>query len=595
MGPLGLEEDALLRKLRNNRRRFQRRMQQLIEKYNHPFEDDLLVQMSTLTYQTPQGLKIWGGKLIKKGSEGLIQVFNVSVCCPNALLGRSAENPGDPADSTPFPREQDPLCPCPAVLATAPRNDRLSLLGTSSNSCVSSQNFKADDICDVTISDLYAGMLHSMSRLLSTKPSSIISTKTFIVQSWSSRRRHAHRSRARVSKVHSEGDRRSRRERPTPCSEPQQETGPLRDCKNLVHITQHKPGLKLDKAFLAGNKTQILKLDSSWKELQMAPRQHSSLTSLDLNRVHRPDQENRFRMLNGLISPVKVVSRPRMLPIQGQNRFREIEVKFNKLHQECCPSPTKRSCPDGLPGSWAVDVYRGGSRSPGSPGSLRSSETHRRRLPFSKVKVKRLSEAFENLGKRCVDIGRGPPESQPSPSPSKDSPSQSRGHSWQTSSLFQGHNSGTFRQSLSPSQGEPLCCGRNRYKEIKEKFDQLHQKYCQTSPRQAKSPAHHGMPLDEASAEVPLQTQELFGKSKRDSPFQKWSPSPQWHMLSPQGSPAAEAYPSAQSVQGAGRDSQFPAKRRRLCGHRASFQDLSEVDEVDPRSGELGSPVQAGW
>uniref|UniRef100_A0A8D2DMS9 Uncharacterized protein n=1 Tax=Sciurus vulgaris TaxID=55149 RepID=A0A8D2DMS9_SCIVU len=52
-GP-GLEEDALLQKLRNSRRRFQRRMQQLIEKYNHPFEDDPLVDLATLTYQTPQ-------------------------------------------------------------------------------------------------------------------------------------------------------------------------------------------------------------------------------------------------------------------------------------------------------------------------------------------------------------------------------------------------------------------------------------------------------------------------------------------------------------------------------------------------------------
>ncbi|MBZ3874045.1 Holliday junction recognition protein [Sciurus carolinensis] len=572
MGSPGLEEDSLLRKLRNNRRRFQRRMQQLIEKYNHPFEDDPVVQMSTLTYQTPQG-----------------------------YCGRvTAENHGDPAESTPFPRERDPLCPCPADLATAPRNDSLSVLGTSSSSSVSSQTFEAYDICDVTISDLYAGMLHSMSRLLSTKPSSIISTKTFIVQSWSSRRRHAHRSRARVSKVHSEGDRRSWRERPTPCSEPQQETGPLRDCKNLVHVTRHKPDLKLDKAFLAGNKTQILKLDSGWKELQMAPCRHSSLTSLDLNRVHHPDQENRLRMLNGLISPVKVVSRPRMLPIQAQNRYREIEAKFNKLHQECCTSPRKRSCLDGLLGSWAVDVYRGGSGSPGSSGSLRSSDTHRRCLPFSKAKVKRLSEAFENLGQRCVDIGRGPPESQPSPSPLKDSPLQSRDHSWQTSKLFQGHNFGTFRKSLSPSQIsvpriEPLGCGRNRYKEIKEKFDQLHQQYCQASPQQAKSPAHLGMPPDEASAEVQLQTQELFRTSKHDSPFQKWSPSLQWHMRSPQGSPAAEAYPSAHSTQAAGRDPQFPAKRHRLCGHQAAFQDPSEVEEVDPRPGEQGSPVQAGW
>uniref|UniRef100_A0A8D2IJ84 Holliday junction recognition protein n=1 Tax=Urocitellus parryii TaxID=9999 RepID=A0A8D2IJ84_UROPR len=74
----GLEEDALLQKLRDSRRRFQRRMRELIEKYDQPFEDDPLVQMATLTYQTPQGLKIWGGKLIAEGSEGLIQVGNVS-------------------------------------------------------------------------------------------------------------------------------------------------------------------------------------------------------------------------------------------------------------------------------------------------------------------------------------------------------------------------------------------------------------------------------------------------------------------------------------------------------------------------------------
>uniref|UniRef100_A0A8C5YVM3 Uncharacterized protein n=1 Tax=Marmota marmota marmota TaxID=9994 RepID=A0A8C5YVM3_MARMA len=51
----GLEEDALLQKLKDSRRRFQRRMRELIEKYDQPFEDDPLVQMATLTYQTPQG------------------------------------------------------------------------------------------------------------------------------------------------------------------------------------------------------------------------------------------------------------------------------------------------------------------------------------------------------------------------------------------------------------------------------------------------------------------------------------------------------------------------------------------------------------
>ncbi|VTJ60693.1 Hypothetical predicted protein [Marmota monax] len=621
----GLEEDALLQKLKDSRRRFQRRMRELIEKYDQPFEDDPLVQMATLTYQTPQGLKIWGGKLIAEGSEGLIQYplgkpedrmedpgyaaargdEPVPLC--TLVLGAgpcgsvSAESPGDPMELTPSPRELDPLCPCPADLATASRNDSLSLLGTSS--CVSSQSFEADDICDVTISDLYAGMLHSMSRLLSTKPSSIISTKTFTLQSWRSRRRHVRRGRVLVSERHcarARCSRRGSRERPAPCSEPRQEAGPLRDCKNLLHVAQHEPSSKLDRAFLAGNKAQSLKLDPRWKELQVTPWKHSSLT-LDLNTVHYPDQENRLRMLKWLISPVKIVSRPKMLPSPAENRYREIEIKFNKLHQECCPSVGKRASPDGFSGSWAMGVYRGGSVSPRGLGGLK---TLRRSLPFSKAKPKGLSEAFENLSKRCVEVGRGPPESDASPSLPK-----SRGHSWQTSGLLQGHSSGTFRKAWSPRQAisvprvEPLACERNRYNEIKENFDQLHQEYCQRSPRQAlqaKAPVPLGVSPDKADVGVQSQTQELFGKSNRDSVFQKLSPSPQWHMRSPQGSPAAEAHPSAHSAHGTRRDPQFPAKRHRLSdpqarGHRASFQDSSEVDEADPRPGEQGGPPQASW
>ncbi|XP_021582732.2 Holliday junction recognition protein isoform X1 [Ictidomys tridecemlineatus] len=682
----GLEEDALLQKLRDSRRRFQRRMRELIEKYDQPFEDDPLVQMATLTYQTPQGLKIWGGKLIAEGSEGLIQYppgkpedrmedpgyaaargDEPVPLCPLVLradpggsdaraavdLGSplaqalvpsvpwsplknelrrkyltqvdallqdagcfegtdkrgtsdtpmtpvpslaspampgpgpcgsvSAESPGDPMELTPSPRELDPLCPCPADLATASRNDSLSLLGTSS--CVSSQSFEADDICDVTISDLYAGMLHSMSRLLSTKPSSIICTKTFIVQSRSSRRRHVRRGRVLVSERHcarARCSRRGSRERPAPCSEPRQETGPLRDCKNLLHVAQHEPSSKLDRAFLAGNKAQSLKLDPRWKELQVTPWKHSSLT-WDLNTVHHPDQENRLRMLKWLISPVKIVSGPKMLPSPAENRYREIEIKFNKLHQECCPSVGKGA----------------------SPGGLGGLKTLRRSLPFSKAKRKGLSEAFENLSKRCVEVGRGPPESDASPSLPK-----SRGHSWQTSGLLQGHSSGTFRKAWSPRQAisvprvEPLACERNRYNEIKENFDQLHQEYCQRSPRQqalqAKAPAPLGVSPDKADVGVQSQTPELFGKSNRDSVFQKLSPSPQWHMRSPQGSPAAETHPSAHSAHGSRRDPQSPAKRHRLSdpqarGHRASFQDSSEVDEADPRPGEQAGPPQASW
>uniref|UniRef100_A0A8C9QD79 Holliday junction recognition protein n=1 Tax=Spermophilus dauricus TaxID=99837 RepID=A0A8C9QD79_SPEDA len=574
------------------------------EKYDRPFEDDPLVQMATLTYQTPQGRE---RPEYKRGTSDTPMTPVPSLASP-AMPGPgpcgsvSAESPGDPMELTPSPRELDPLCPCPTDLATASRNDSLSLVGTSS--CVSSQSFEVDDIYDVTISDLYAGMLHSMSRLLSTKPSSIISTKTFIVQSWSSRRRHVRRGRVLVSERHCARARCSRRgsqERPAPCSEPRQETGPLRDCKNLLHVAQHEPSSKLDRAFLAGNKAQSLKLDPRWKELQMTPWKHSSLT-WDLNTVHHPDQENRLRMLKWLISPVKIVPRPKMLPSPAENRYREIEIKFNKLHQECCPSVGKQASPDGFSGSWAMGVYRGGSEGPRGLGGLK---TLRRSLPFSKAKPKGLSEAFENLSKRCVEVGRGPPESDASPSLPK-----SRGHSWQTSGLLQGHSSGTFRKAWSPRQAisvprvEPLACERNRYNEIKENFDQLHQEYCQRSPRQqalqAKAPAPLGVSPDKADIGVQSQTRELFGKANQDSLFQKLSPSPQWHMRSPQGSPAAEAHPSAHSAHGSRRDPQSPAKRHRLsgpqaCGHRASFQDSSEVDEADPRPGEQGGPPQASW
>lgn len=53
-------EDSLLQKLRDSHHRFQRHMQQLLEKYNQPFEDAPLVQMSTLTYTTPQGKASFG-------------------------------------------------------------------------------------------------------------------------------------------------------------------------------------------------------------------------------------------------------------------------------------------------------------------------------------------------------------------------------------------------------------------------------------------------------------------------------------------------------------------------------------------------------
>ncbi|XP_074090756.1 uncharacterized protein LOC141521768 [Macrotis lagotis] len=56
----------LMEKLQASSRQFTSIMGNLVAKYNHPFEGDTLVHMSTLTYQTPLGLREWGGKLVTK-------------------------------------------------------------------------------------------------------------------------------------------------------------------------------------------------------------------------------------------------------------------------------------------------------------------------------------------------------------------------------------------------------------------------------------------------------------------------------------------------------------------------------------------------
>ncbi|NP_001269891.1 Holliday junction recognition protein isoform b [Homo sapiens] len=652
-----VEDDQLLQKLRASRRRFQRRMQRLIEKYNQPFEDTPVVQMATLTYETPQGLRIWGGRLIKERNEGEIQpavpqsplknelrrkyLTQVDILlqgaeyfeCAGNRAGRdvrvtplpslaspavpapgycsriSRKSPGDPAKPASSPREWDPLHPSSTDMALVPRNDSLSLQETSSSSFLSSQPFEDDDICNVTISDLYAGMLHSMSRLLSTKPSSIISTKTFIMQNWNSRRRHRYKS--RMNKTYCKGARRSQRsskENFIPCSEPVKGTGALRDCKNVLDVSCRKTGLKLEKAFLEVNRPQIHKLDPSWKERKVTPSKYSSLIYFDSSATYNLDEENRFRTLKWLISPVKIVSRPTIRQGHGENRQREIEIRFDQLHREYCLSPRnqpRRMC---LPDSWAMNMYRGG---PASPGGLQGLETRRLSLPSSKAKAKSLSEAFENLGKRSLEAGRCLPKSDSSSSLPKTNPTHSATRPQQTSDLHvQGNSSGIFRKSVSPSKTlsvpdkEVPGHGRNRYDEIKEEFDKLHQKYCLKSPGQMTVPLCIGVSTDKASMEVRYQTEGFLGKLNPDphfQGFQKLPSSPLGCRKSLLGSTAIEA-PSSTCVARAitrdgTRDHQFPAKRPRLSEPQGSGRQgnsLGASDGVDNtvRPGDQGSSSQ---
>ncbi|XP_025914145.1 Holliday junction recognition protein isoform X2 [Apteryx rowi] len=46
--------------LRLSNARFAAAINRILERYNHPFEDDLLISMETLTYDTPDGPKQWG-------------------------------------------------------------------------------------------------------------------------------------------------------------------------------------------------------------------------------------------------------------------------------------------------------------------------------------------------------------------------------------------------------------------------------------------------------------------------------------------------------------------------------------------------------
>ncbi|XP_023113640.2 Holliday junction recognition protein [Felis catus] len=702
--PLG--EDALLWQLRDSRRRFQTRMQRLIEKYNQPFEDAPLVQMSTLTYETPQGLRIWGGGLVKEKNKEQIQDSPVKTFedAPDSRSGgdpaeaearglalpepstrvlgvdsKSGDDaslcPEDVAAGTFMPAEpwsplknelrrkyltqvdvllQDEGClectgdgggedarvtlspplaspagpapgrrgrvsgespggpvkpasrPCSADLAVVPRSDSVSLQGTGGHSFSSSLSFEPDDICDVTISDLYAGMLHSMSLLLSAKPSCIISTKTsFVLHNWSSRRRC---SRSRVNRTHCRGGRRPHRasqERLPVRAGPGRDRGALRDCENVLDASGQKTGLKLDKAFLEVNKSQVLKWGPSWKEFKelrsLTPQGRSLLPYGDSRAVCHLDQKNRYKALKWLISPVKIVSRPRILPGKRGNHYREIEIRFDKLHQEYCPSPRKQPVLTSLPESSAVDVYRGGPASPRGP---RGFETRRLSGTFGTAEAKRFNEAFEELGDRARGAGRCLQRRGSPPPLPETSPVQGPRRSEQTL-LFQGNNSlGTLRKSASPNRPtsvagvQPLSCGRDRYKEIKEKFDKLHQKYCQQSPPRTKALLRVGACPDKASLEVRYQRGTL-GKLNPDSGFQsppKLSASPQQSIERPLRLTATEAQPLTCLVLTAARGLRSPPKRRRLsdsvlCGRWASSQDSSRVvGQPIPRPGERSSP-----
>ncbi|KAK2503477.1 hypothetical protein MC885_019069 [Smutsia gigantea] len=613
-----LADDALLRKLRDSRHRFQRRMQQLIEKYDQPFADAPLVRMSTLTYETPQDSShtdadatlyqedlVAGALMCTDDRDGKDTRMTLTPSLASSArpaqghcCGGSGETLRGPAKLASSMREFIPSHPCSTDLAIMPRSDSLLLQQTSGDSFSSSQSFEAD-ICNVTISDLYAGMLHSMSRLLSVKPSCIISTKTSIVQNWHSRRRH--RFKSRMNKTYCRGGRQSQRSSQDSlslCSEPVKEVEALRDCKNLLDAFGRNTGLKLGKAFPEANKCQIHKLDTSWKELKEAPQ---ALTYVDFSAMQHLDQENRYLTLKWLISPVKIASRPRILPGRGGNH-REIELKFDKLHQEYCLSPRKQPPLAFRPYSSALGVYRAG---PASPGGSQGFETYRPSRPSIRAKAKRLNEALENLGTRAPEAGRHLAKRGSSPLPSEIGPAQGLGHSEWIADLFQGNNLEIFRKSVSPQKAisvprsQSVGIRRDRYGEIKEKFDKLHQKYCQKS-LEMKVPLCTGASLDKASV-VQHQKEYFLGKLNLHSGVCKLPSSPQQSTERSLGSTTVEVHPSPCFALAAGQGHQYPAKRRRLSDPQVYRQLANSPDSLCvlgralPGPGEETGFLQRNW
>ncbi|XP_058520285.1 Holliday junction recognition protein [Ochotona princeps] len=628
-----LEEDALLRELGDSRRRFQSRMRQLVEKYNQPFENDPLVEMATLTYETPQGLRIWGGRLVKERSDVPIQVKRNSSTPPAVARGRElsvdstggleADSEGSAVDASPdreaaaswaatpvvpqgpletelrwkyltqvdillqdaefferaarrdgqdpcwtlatpapgnadvgpakpasSPQEWGPSCPGSADTTMVPEDASLCLLGTDRNSSCGSQGWATKDMCDVTISDLYAGMLRSMSRLLSTRPAGVISTRTSFLRAWSCRRRQRHKS--RLNRTYCKLSRPSHRgatRPPVPSPKPGARAGVLTECGNLLDVSHRKTGSELKEA-LEENKSPCKTLDPDWKELPLTPWRKAAWVPQDASPVRDLGRENRLRTLQWLISPVKIVSRPGVLQGHGQHRYREIEVRFDKLHQEYCLSPRQQPGLPGLAGFWALDVRGGRSWSPGH------SETQRPSPSVSRAKGRRLREAFEHLG-RCLGAGGGPSEGSLCPSPTRTGPlcpSPARTGLPRPSHPQQGQGSSpSWSGKLAPSRAisgprtESLGSQRSRYDEIKEGFDRLHQKYCH-KPQQATAPAHGA---------------GIQARQPADDTLHSWlqKSSPQCHRQSLLGLSTARDGASADTTR---QDYQTPAKRRRL-------------------------------
>ncbi|XP_007667094.2 Holliday junction recognition protein isoform X1 [Ornithorhynchus anatinus] len=91
-----MEAHDIADRLRRNRDKFFATMGRILEKYNHAFEDDVIVCLETLTYNTPVGPKVWGEtpqkiKKRNKTQEAPVE-SNSQLYEENPVPSRDAEN-----------------------------------------------------------------------------------------------------------------------------------------------------------------------------------------------------------------------------------------------------------------------------------------------------------------------------------------------------------------------------------------------------------------------------------------------------------------------------------------------------------------------
>ncbi|XP_068959356.1 Holliday junction recognition protein-like isoform X2 [Petaurus breviceps papuanus] len=232
----------LLQKLQCSSQRFSGVMRTLLAKYDRPFEGDSLVHITTLTYQSPEGLRVWGGRrvtrdifqnvktslekedyhignimrspftdvrsngfdesLVQKNGDISLKMYSFgnrevpkfpkilsTKDSPKALLGCSCNGPGK---NSGIPVKSTSSCRGPhdtRVVAMPPNRSLLAWRARMSSPLGDTALQNEECAQDLTLSDIYAEMLCSLYKCLPSQKMVLISTKKYISKAWFPKKR----------------------------------------------------------------------------------------------------------------------------------------------------------------------------------------------------------------------------------------------------------------------------------------------------------------------------------------------------------------------------------------------------------------------